>query len=636
MIKKFKILWSFLEGKKIQYIAAITAVAIATLLSYSIPLVIRFTIDSVIGDKPLSAPFFIISAINKLGGIELFQKKIWISGLVIIFLTLTQGLFTYMQGRWASKSSESGIMKLREKLYNHLQHLPFTYHSKAKTGDLIQRCTSDVETIRRFISVQFVSVGRTLIMIIIVLPIMLSLNVKMTLISMLIIPIIFFFAVIFFLKVKAAFKLSDESDGELSTVLQENLSGIRVVRAFARQNFETDKFNEKNVNYRNLTYRLIVLLAWYWSISDLLCLTQIAIVLIFGSYMASNGTLSLGTLVVFITYVGLLLWPIRQMGRVLTDMGKAFVSLDRIKMILDEPLEERILNNHNTPTLLLNDYSNHKGDINGKLDKVIGDIVFDNVSFKYDENIPVLKNISFQVKPGQIIALLGQTGSGKSTLVNLLPRLYEYTEGSIKIDGVELNEIDRYWLRKQISIVLQEPFLYSRTIMENIKMGKSHTEENEIYNATNVAVVHDVILDFDNGYKTLVGEKGVTLSGGQKQRVAIARAILQNSPILIFDDSFSAVDTETDLKIRKALKERHGRATTFIIAHRITTLAEADLILVIDDGEIKQSGSHNELIKQDGLYRRIWNIQNELEEDISIELTKDNVKNLETAILKRR
>jgi ATP-binding cassette subfamily B protein len=413
------------------------------------------------------------------------------------------------------------------------------------------------------------------------------------------IPFIFAFAVIFFIKVKAAFKASDESEGRLSTVLQENLSGVRVVRAFARQKYEIDKFDEKNVEYRNLTYRLIRLLAWYWSVSDFLSLIQIIAVTVLGTYWAATGIITLGTLLAFSTYVGMLLWPVRQLGRVLTDMGKALVSIERIQEILDEPIEDL-----------------DEGD---SLEKIKGNIEFENVSFYYEKGKSILDNVSFKVKQGQTVAILGPTGSGKSTLVGLLPRLYDNQEGSIKIDGIDVKKISKRVLRENIGIVLQEPFLFSKTLKDNIRLATSETEEKEIFKAAKVASVHDVIKSFDDGYETAVGEKGVTLSGGQKQRVAIARTIINGSPILIFDDSLSAVDTETDAAIRKRLKKLENKATTFIISHRLITLAEADIILVLDEGKIVQQGTHLDLIEQEGLYKRVWSIQNSLEEELSLE-----------------
>lgn len=463
---------------------------------------------------------------------------------------------------------------------------------------MIQRCTSDVDTIRIFLSTQFVEIGRALFMVSSAVYIMLSLNVKMTFIAMSILPIIFCFAVIFFIKVKEAFKLSDESEGRLSSNLQENLTGVRVVRAFARQEFEIEKFDIKNKEFKDLTYRLILLLASYWSLSDLLCMLQVALVLFVGTLWAVEGIITLGTLVVFTTYEGMLLWPIRQMGRILTDMGKTIVSLKRIQEILDEKKE------------------NYE---EGLKPQISGEIEFKNVIFAYEKDKRILDGVSFKVKKGQTVAILGPTGSGKSTLMHLIPRLYDYSEGSITIDGTELKDINKEWIRKNVGIVLQEPFLYSKTIKENIKIAADEKEDSIIFDAASTASIHDVIEGFEKGYDTIVGERGVTLSGGQKQRVAIARTVLLDTPILIFDDSLSAVDTETDRAIREALNIRDKRSTTFIISHRINTLSQADFIIVLEEGKIVQSGTHEELIQIEGLYNRIWKLQNSIDEELESE-----------------
>lgn len=608
-MNKIKFLLKLMKGNRLLYIGSVIAIGLATCFEMIVPLVLRVTIDSIIGDQPMELPNWILSFINANGGQSVLIRNLWICGGVIVILTTANGIFLYLKGKWSAVASESVAKNIRERLYNHLQHLHYDYHVKAETGDLIQRCTSDVETIRRFLAVQFVEIGRVLFMLIFSLSIMAALDVTMTLIAVALIPIIFIFTLIFFFKVKSAFRISDEAEGKLSTVLQENLSGVRVVRAFARQKYEVDKFDEKNSEYRDVTYRLIRLLAWFWSSSDFLCFLQIGLVLAFGAYFASNGAITLGTLVVFVTYARKLVFPIRQLGRILTDLGKSLVSIERINEILDVQVEDGIEE--------------------GLKPEIKGQIEFNNVNFRYDDNRQILKDISFKVNKGETVAILGATGSGKTSLVNLLLRLYDYDEGDIKIDGIEIKNINKKWLREQVGIVLQEPFLYSKTLKENIAITKSNPEESEIFEASKIASIHDVILDFENGYETSVGERGVTLSGGQKQRVAIARTIIRNSPILVFDDSLSAVDTETDLAIRSALQERKQGVTTFIISHRITTLSEADLILVLEEGEIVQSGKHEDLINEEGLYKRIWAIQNSLEEELDKEInisSKENYK----------
>lgn len=589
-MRNLRIIWKFMKGNRLLYLGAIISMGFAIVFTLTGPLVIKLTIDSIIGNKQFEAPTLIINLIQKIGGRNILVNRLWICSLLLVCLTILRGIFLYLKGKWSAQASESIAKGIREKLYDHLQHLSYDYHVKAETGDLVQRCTSDVETIRRFLAVQLTEIGRGIFMIVFVSIVMIKLNVKMALISLSIVPIIFGFAVIFFMKIKKAFKLSDEAEGKLSTVLQEDLTGVRVVRAFARQSFEMEKFDKTNTEYRDLTYRLIKLLAGYWAFSDLMCMLQTGAILIIGSYWASKQILTIGALSVFLTYEGMLLWPVRQMGRILTDLGKTIVSIERINEILDESIEGK--------------------EKNETRPNIKGEIEFKNVCFGYENNKYVLENVSFRIKQGQTIAILGSTGSGKSSLVQLLARLYDYQKGSIKIDGVELRDIEKKWIRKNVGIVLQEPFLYSRSIRENIAISKRGAKEHEIYQAASTASVHEVILDFDKGYDTLVGERGVTLSGGQKQRVAIARTLINRYPILVFDDSLSAVDTETDAEIREALEQNNYGATTIIISHRIVTLSQADKIFVMDNGRIIQSGTHEELINKPGLYKRVWEIQN--------------------------
>lgn len=595
-MKNFKLLIKYMKGNLLLYAGAVLSIGLATIISMVSPLIVRFTVDSVIGNEAAVLPLWIENIIQSIGGMEVIRRNIWICGLALLGINVFNGLFSYLKGKWTAQAAESIAKSLRDRLYSHLQSLTYDYHVKAETGDLIQRCTSDVETIRRFLAVQLVEVGRAVFMLAIALLIMLSLDVRMTIASMVVIPVIFSFSALFFVKVKQSFLKADESEGRLSNTLQENLTGVRVVRAFGRQAFENDKFDERNTEFTHLSYKVIRLLALYWSLSDLIALLQIGIVVVMGVYFAAAGKITLGTLMVFVSYVSMLLWPIRQMGRILTDMGKTLVSVGRIQEILDVPAETQ--------------------DPDCVKPSIARDIVFRNVSFAYEEGRPVLKDLTFEVKKGQTVAILGPTGSGKSSLVHLLQRLYDYQEGSITIGGVELKKIDKKWLRQRVGIVLQEPFLFSKTIKENIGIAKRDVRDEEIFEASRIASVHTVIQEFENGYETPVGERGVTLSGGQKQRVAIARTLIQDSDILIFDDSLSAVDTETDAAIRKELKKRSKNVTTFIISHRITTLSEADLILVLEDGRLIQSGTHEQLMNQPGLYQRIWSIQNSLEQEL--------------------
>lgn len=588
-----KKLLSLTKGNRLLYATAIFSIAMATFLAMMEPMVVKITIDSIIGKKPLDVPVAIEKIVQLLGGTNLLKRNIWICALALITLTCMRGIFLFLRGKLSAQAAENIAKGLREKLYDHIQNLPYGYHVNAQSGDLIQRCTSDVETVRKFFASQMVEIGRAVFILIFATIMMLSLNKEMTVIAMAIVPIIFLFSFLFFYKIKHTFEKADVQEGILSSVLQENLSGVRVVKAFGRQNFEIEKYDKENKKYTDLNFNLIKLLSIYWSSSDLLCMTQIGLVLISGINLAVKGQITLGTLVVFLTYEGMLLWPVRQLGRILSDMGKMTVSLGRITNIL-EIEEEQELGAAIRPAIK-------------------GKISFENVSFEYDKDIEILKNISFTVNKGETVAIVGPTGSGKSSLVHLLLRLYDYNKGSIKIDGIELTDIERKWMRSNVGIVLQEPFLYARTIKENIMISKLDSQDVEIEGAATSAAVHNVISSFEKGYDTIVGEKGVTLSGGQRQRVAIARTLIKKMPILIFDDSLSAVDAETDRIIRAELKKKSKGTTTFIISHRISTVMDADKIVVLKNGGIESIGTHVDLIKKDGIYKRIWDIQSSLD-----------------------
>ena len=580
------------------YIGAMIATAMIVLIGFLTPILLAETIDSVLGTHPSTLPEFVLAPIRALGGRQFLVEHLWILGLTLVALNLINGVFTYLKGRLNAVASENIALTLREQLYAHLQHLPFAYHAKAETGDLIQRCTSDVDTIRRFLSVQVMEVVNAVLMVVIALTILLGRSVKITLISMVLVPPLFLFAMWFFKMVHKHFRFSDEAEGRMSAVLQENLSGVRVVRAFGQQQREVEKFDQASADFRKKTKRLYDLLATYWGGGDAISMTQSMITLLVCVMYASRGEITVGTLIVFTTYISMLLFPIRQLGRILSDAGKSMVSMERIQDILHQPVEP------DEPNAL-------KPDLHG-------DIVFDHVSFAYpDDNVPVLKDVSFTIPAGCTAAVLGGTGSGKSTMMYLLQRLYEPTSGKITIGGVNILDIDRSYLRSHVGLILQEPFLYSKTIRENVGIARREPEMPAIERAARIASASSFIAKADKGYDTLVGERGVTLSGGQKQRIAIARTLLKDNNILIFDDSLSAVDTETDAQIRAALSSEQKDVTTLIISHRVTTLSQADMILVLEDGRITQQGTHAELCRQPGLYQRINSIQTALEEELN-------------------
>jgi ATP-binding cassette subfamily B protein len=413
----------------------------------------------------------------------------------------------------------------------------------------------------------------------------------------------------FFKKLTKAYEEYQAQEAILSTTLQENLTGVRVVKAFARQEYEKGKFEKDNWGKYLKGKILLFMHSMFWPLSDIVLGFQMLFGFVYAARMAINDEITIG---MYLAYVGLvvwLIWPIRNLGRLIVSTSTGLVSYGRLMEIVKQAREPL-----------------HDGKIQPE-GPVKGDIVFEDVSFVYsDGENSVLKNISFHVKPGQAIALLGSTGSGKTSLVNLLPRFHEYTSGRILLDGVELKDYSREYLRRQIGTVEQEPFLFSRSIRENISYGVGRqVSDEEVERAAKAAAVHDVILSFPDGYNTLVGEKGVTLSGGQKQRVTIARTLLKNPRILILDDSTSSVDTETEAEIRGALNDLMENRTTFIIAHRIQSVMIADLILVLDKGEVVQMGTHEELVSQkDGMYRQIYEIQTRIDEELEMEISRVN------------
>jgi ATP-binding cassette subfamily B protein len=425
------------------------------------------------------------------------------------------------------------------------------------------------------------------------------LNWKLALFSVIVVPLVVLISIFFFKRVSKAYEAYQEQEASLSTSLQENLTGVRVVRAFARQAYEQDRFEAVNWEKFLRGRRFMMMHSLYWPVTDILCGLQMLAGFFLGAMMAINGTITLGTYIAYAGMVIWIIWPMRNLGRLIVQMSTGMVSYGRVAEVISEDREPL------TEGTYLPD------------ENLRGEIVFTHVWFEYDTNCPVLNDISFRCEPGQAVALLGSTGSGKTSLVNLLPRFYEYISGSLTLDGVELKAYPREFLRQQIGIVEQEPFLFSRTVRENIVYGVGRDiSQVEIEAAARAAAIHDVIAAFPNGYDTLVGEKGVTLSGGQKQRLVIARTLLRDPRILILDDATSSVDAETEGIIRRALERLMQGRTTLIIAHRIQSVMIADLILVLDKGQIVQQGSHEELLSQPGIYRQIYDLQTRIETEV--------------------
>ena len=586
---RLKGLWKMLNGFHLPYLLATLSLAVSALARSGTFLLLRYFADHVL-DGSLSI---------SLG---------W-TALGFVALAATDGGFAFLSGRLAAYTAEGITRRLRDFLFDHIQRLSVAYHAHTPTGDLIERVTSDVDALRRFFSEQAIGIGRILILFVINFLAILRINARLGWLSVVVIPLVLAVSLWFFKKVTQAYEAYQAQEAILSTTLQENLSGVRVVKAFGRQTYEIAKFEKDNWNKFLKGKALLLMHSLFWPLSDIVLGFQMLFGFVLAANMAIRGEISVGS---YLAYTGLivwLIWPIRNLGRIIVQTSTGMVSYSRLMEIVKQERED-----------LYGGSVQPQGELHG-------DLVFEDVCFMYaDSEQETLKNISFRVRAGQAVALLGSTGCGKTTLVNLLPRFYDYTAGHITLDGKELKEYPRAYLRQQIGIVEQEPFLFSRSIRENITYGVGRpVSQEEVEQAARAAALHEVILSFPDGYNTLVGEKGVTLSGGQKQRLAIARAILKNPRLLILDDSTSAVDVETEAEIRQALGKLMLGRTTFIIAHRIQSVMMADLILVLDKGEIVQMGTHEELLNQpDGMYRRIYELQTRLDEELEFELVTAN------------
>ncbi len=593
---KVSLVIEFLKGNLHYFVISILSALIVTGLDMISPQLIRTTVDSIIGTKALELPEFLLHMIENIGGISYLRENIWIiAGLVVVIAVFT-AVFRYIFNLYNTKGAEALVQTMRNRLFSHIQKLPFSWHMKNQTGDIIQRCTSDVEMIKNFISEQLTSVFRIVILITMSLVFMFSMNVKLASIAVAFIPIIIGYSLYFHTHIRDNFTKCDENEGVLSTIAQENLTGVRVVRAFGREKFEKDRFEKQNNLYTDAWMHLCKFLALFWGAGDLFSGLQLMAVVVFGAVFSVNGEMTAGEFIAFISYNSMLTWPVRSLGRMISEMSKAGVSVDRLCYIMNSEAEKD-KEDASTPDM-------H------------GDIVFEHVSFGYGD-VEVLKDITFTIPKGTTFGILGSTGSGKSTLMYLLNRLYDLPKenGRITVGGVDVADMKGEWVRSNIGMVLQEPFLFSRTIAENIGITKKDFTLSEVRAAAAIACVDTSVMEFTQGYDTIVGERGVTLSGGQKQRTAIARMLTQETPIMVFDDSLSAVDAETDAKIRKELRKNLGDSTVILIAHRVTTLMQADCIMVMDKGQIAEIGTHEELMEKNGIYRKIYDMQMTLGEE---------------------
>ena len=586
-----RLLWKFLEGSKRFFLASIFCAGVTALADMIQPQIIRAAVDCAIGGKEGDFPAFVMAAVERIGGFPYLGQHLWIMALAIVAVAAVQVLSQYGFRVNNTRASETLVKSMRDQLYGHIQRLPFSWHMKNKTGDIIQRCTSDIDTTKNFLSEQLTSVFRIVILLILSMYFMVSMHGLLTLIALIPMPLIIWYSMHFHKRIHDGFMECDENEGKLSAMAQENLTGVRVVRAFGQERAEMEKFTRQNDYYTSLWIKMAKIMSRFWSVSDIFSGIQVMLVVIFGAYFCIRGSLTEGEYIAFISYNSMLVWPIRQLGRMISEMSKAGVSIDRVAYIMDSPVEQDPADAVDAP--------------------MDGDICFEHVSFAYENTPELLHDISFTVKAGTTLGILGGTGSGKTTLMLLLDKLYELPEGCgrITVGGTDIRKIRTEHLRKNIGMVLQEPFLFSRTIAENIGIVSDGLDMDAVRSAAAAAALDETVGSFAAGYETMVGERGVTLSGGQKQRAAIARTLTTETPILIFDDSLSAVDTETDAKIRRAISQRFGKASVIIISHRITTLSAADQIIVLDRGRIVEEGTHDQLRQNGGIYQKIYETQ---------------------------
>ncbi|MBR4036078.1 MAG: ABC transporter ATP-binding protein [Oscillospiraceae bacterium] len=586
---KYDFLKKQMKGNYRYLLSAVFFILIGSFFSFLGPKLIGVAVDSIIGTAPFDLPRFAVTYIENMGGRQFFINNIWIVILTFLTIKITEAVCEFSRLHASNHLGENLGYGMRQSLFERLQSATFGYHKGIYTGDIIQRCSTDIDTVRMFV-LEMTDIIRVISKIVIAYWFMTGISLPLALISFTTVPLVSAFSVFFNGKIQKRFLAADEAEGELQSRVQENLSAPRVVRAFGKQKQERDLFEQGNNIFTDMWTKMGNLLAWYWAIGDLLPVLQLILVVSSGTYFAVQGIITPGEIISFMVYNNMLAWPIRSLGRIVGNMAKATVSLGRINEVYNAPQE---------------DYDS------GVDMEIKGDIEFKNVCFSFGRQ-KVFENLSFTVPAGQTVAVLGASGSGKSTILALLSRFYDVDSGEITIDGVNIKDINLHTLRQNVGIVMQEPFLFGKTIRENISITDPQPDMEKIIKSTEIAQVHRSITNFEKGYDTIVGEKGVTLSGGQKQRVAIARTLYSGARILCFDDSLSAVDSLTDANIRKELHKRVEGITTIIISQRVNTLMEADKILVLDGGTIVQQGTHSQLAAQDGIYREIVKIQSDI------------------------
>ncbi len=571
-METFKKLKEFYWPYRRNFYISLIFLLLVTMITVIYPVILQVTIDEVIEKQQ-------------------FQYVPYIA-LGFIGIMALKGLFTYFNQFLGDLFGIRSVYRLRNELYEKLQFLPFRYYDNAKTGDLMSRLTADVEGFRFFLSFGFAELIRFVLLVTISLGLMFYYSVALTFVTLLAMPFLAFVTYRFDKRVHPAFRGIRKSFGKLNTNVQENISGINTVKSLSREGYQINKFNDSNVDYKDKYISTSNVWAKFFPLMEFIGNACVVGLLAFGGYLVIEGQITEGALVAFFSLVWYIVWPIANLGFVINQFSQAKASGERLLEILEA--EEDI-----------QDASDAKD-----VPKLNGHVTFEDVTFRYpNEDKTALENVSFDAPPGKQIGLIGATGSGKTSITQLITRFYEPQSGCILIDGEEVNKYSLYSLRNQIGFVLQESFLFSSSIKSNIAYGRPNASMEEIVRAAKMAQAHEFIMELPNGYDTMLGERGMGLSGGQKQRIAIARALILDPSILVLDDATSAVDMQTEFNIQRELKAALAGRTTFIIAHRISSLKHADEILVLEEGKVVERGTHDELVQKNGAYRRIYDIQ---------------------------
>lgn len=585
--------------------AVLLLILLTTVLSILTPAIIGGIIDMVksvalsseihVGEGVEKIAFRILSPfsnwLSMSAGLSREHAFLLVFSFSLIVISGLDGLTNYLQRYASTIVSEKGGFDIRNDLYNSLLEQSFSFYDQQRTGQLMARATGDINMLGRFFNFGFRLALNSLLLLLLAVYSMISLNATLTLVSITVLPFLTLSTMRYSKKITPLWREVREQNGEITNRIQENLSGLRVVRGFSKEDYEVEKFEVELEKYFGINVTMAQIRAFFWPLANLLSSIGVVLIIWYGGNQVISGSLSIGSLVAFYFYLNLLMRPVRMLGFMTGMFIRACAAAERVFEIIDSEID-------------IDDKEDAR-----KLEKVEGRLTFENVWFSYDGENFVLKEINLDIRPGETVAILGATGSGKSSIINLIPRFYDVDKGSIKIDGVDVREYTVESLREHVGIVRQDPFIFSRTLRENISYGVENADIEDVENAARQAKIHSFIEELPEGYGTKVGERGVTLSGGQKQRVAIARVLLKNPKVLILDDSTSSVDTQTEYEIQRELDKLLENRTTFIITQRLSSIKKADYIIVLDDGEIAEEGKHEELMRKRGIYYRLYQTQ---------------------------